>query len=109
MAYDKRLAERAEQQLKHAAGLSQRKMFGGIGFMLHGNMCVGVWKNWLVVRFDKSEHEQTLAMDHVEPFDITGRVMRGWALVDQAALTSDADLAHWIDRSVRFVRRLPRK
>lgn len=84
-------------------------MFGGICFMINGNMCVGPWKGSLVVRLAKEDHESTQAIPHVKPMDITGKVMKGWALVTPAGIKSDEDLKIWVDRAVKFARSLPAK
>ena len=76
---DQVLAARIRSLLKRREGYSEKKMFGGIGFFIDGNMCVGPWKGSLIVRLDKACHEQTQAEPHVGPMDITGKVMRGWA------------------------------
>ena len=77
--------------------------------MINGNMCVGPWKGSLVVRLDKANHEQTQSEPHVKPMDITGKVMKGWALVEPAGIESDDDLKMWISRAVEFARSLPAK
>ena len=109
MAFDQELAARIRRTLRRRKGVMEKKMFGGIGFLLNGNMCVGVWKDSLVVRFDKESHDDVLSQEHVDVFDITGRVMKGWALVGAAAIESNEALKQWIDRSVKFVRSLPAK
>jgi len=109
MACDEALADRIRPLLRRRKGFAEKRMFGGIGFLLDGNMCVGVWKDSLVVRFDKSEHEQALAIEHVKPFDITGKAMRGWALIEPAGLESDDALRHWVSRSAEFAASLPAK
>jgi hypothetical protein len=84
-------------------------MFGGVGFLLNGNMLVGVWKNSLIVRLDPAEGEKALVEPHVKRFDITGRPMKGWVLVEPEGIDEDGQLNAWIDRAVKFVENLPRK
>jgi hypothetical protein len=87
--YDETLAQRIRKVVRRRKEFVEKKRFGGVGFLLDGNMCVGVWKNSLVVRFDREEHEAALALEHVRPFDITGRAIKGWALVDPEGIVSD--------------------
>lgn len=109
MAYDEHLAERIRAIIRRRKGFEEKKMFGGLGFLLNGNMCVGVWKESLVVRFSKQDHDDVLLEQHVRPFDITGKAMTGWALVDPSGLLTDAELKAWVDRAIKFVRTLPAK
>ena len=106
---DETLVERIRPLMKRRKGYSEQRMFGGICFMINGNMCVGPWKGSLIVRLDKSRHEETQSEPFVKPMDITGKVMKGWARIESEGITHDEDLKAWIDRSVRFVRTLPAK
>jgi TfoX/Sxy family transcriptional regulator of competence genes len=106
---DVELVGRIRLLMSKRGGSSEQKMFGGICFMIHGNMCVGSWKGSLIVRLDKEQHDQIQAEPHVKPMDITGKVMRGWARVEPSGIQSDEDLRHWIDRAVQYVRTLPPK
>jgi hypothetical protein len=109
MAFDEALAERIRQALARKKGITEKKMFGGIGFLLHGNMCVGVWKVSLIVRLDPDEYEDALKEPFVKEFDITGRPMKGWVLVGPGRVQGDDQLKDWIERAVRFVGKLPKK
>ena len=109
MAGDEELVSRIRTVLTDEDGFSEKRMFGGVCFMLDGNMCVGTWKGSLIVRLHRARHEQTLAEPHTRPFDVTGRVMRGWALVEPPAIESDEDLTDWLNRAVDYVRTLPSK
>ncbi len=80
MAFSEALAERIRQRLAQRKNVAEKKMFGGVGFLLNGNMLVGVWKESLVVRLGKDEGEEALLEPHVKEFDITGRAMKGWGL-----------------------------
>jgi TfoX/Sxy family transcriptional regulator of competence genes len=84
-------------------------MFGGVGFLLNGNMCVGVWKQYLIVRLGKDKHEQTMARPFTKEFDITGRVMKGWAMIEPVGLEFDDELLEWVRQAVRFTCSLPAK
>jgi|SRR5579884_2409068 len=109
MAFDETLAERIRQALARRKGIAETKMFGGIGFLLHGNMLVGVWKDSLIVRVGPDNHDDALLEPHVREFDITGRPMKGWVLVEPEGVTGDDQLQGWIQRAVKFVGKLPIK
>ena len=109
MPKDKALIERIRPILSKRKGFSEKRMFGGVCFILNGNMCVGTWQGSLIVRLDKWRHEQTLLELHTKPFDITGRVMKGWALVERPGFESDDYLTAWVDRAVKFAAALPAK
>ncbi len=103
------LADRVRKVLSEREDVSQRRMFGGVCFMIHGNMCVGTWKGSLIVRLDKKDHDKTLAEPHTKPADITGRVMKGWALLEPAGIDSANDLETWVDRAASYAESLPPK
>jgi len=84
-------------------------MFGGVGFLLNGNMLVGIWKTSLIVRLAAEEAESALKEPNVVPFDIMGRPMKGWVMVEPEGIETDEQLADWIRRSADFVATLPRK
>ena len=103
------LVERLRPMMKRRKGYSEKKMFGGICFMINGNLCVGPWKGSLIVRLDRDSHEQTQSEPYAKPMDITGKVMKGWARIEPAGIASDDDLKDWVNRAVKFARRLPPK
>ena len=109
MVFDNTLAERIRDGLARVTGIVEKKMFGGIAFLLNGNVCVGVWKDSLIARLGAELGMIALAEPYVREFDITGRAMKGWVLVDPGGLNSDADLDSWLQRAVEFVRTLPPK
>jgi hypothetical protein len=84
-------------------------MFGGIGFLLNGNMLMGVWKNSLIVRLGPEKGDEALMEPHVKEFDITGRPMKGWVLFEPEGVASDDQLKGWIQRALKFVGKLPVK
>ena len=106
---DEGLSERLRPILARWNGVSERKMFGGTCFMLNGNMCVGTWKDSLIVRLDKNSHAETLSEPHTKPADMNGRVMKGWALVEPAGIASDAGLMMWVERAAKYAESLPAK
>lgn len=103
------LSGRIRQILSSRRRISERKMFGGVCFMINGNMCVGTWKGSLIVRLDRKNHDKTLAEPHTRPADMNGRPMKGWALVEPAGIESENQLTAWVDRAVRFAESLPPK
>lgn len=103
------LAARIRGLFQHHDGYSERKMFGGVCFMLNGNMCVAPWKDHLMVRLPKDQHEQTQSDPHAKPMDITGKVMKGWALIEPDGIETAEGLDGWIQRAVEFVETLPAK
>ncbi len=109
MAYDENLAERIRSKLKGTRGLSEKKMFGGVGFMINGNMACGVIKQDMVVRLNGDEADAALKRADVRVFDMTGRPMKGWILVGPHGVASDRALQSWIDRSTAFAKSLPPK
>jgi TfoX/Sxy family transcriptional regulator of competence genes len=109
VAFDEGLAHRIREQLGPRPDLTERKMFGGIGFMTSGNMLVGVIGDDLICRVGPEATDDALAQPGARAFDMTGRTMSGWVLVDGAAIAEDPDLASWIERADRFVSTLPPK
>ncbi|MCA9922619.1 MAG: TfoX/Sxy family protein [Anaerolineales bacterium] len=109
MAYDEKLAERVRTLISGAPGVVEKKMFGGVGFILHGNMACGIHKDSLVVRIGPEKYADVVMQPQIRPFDITGRPMKGWILVDQAGVIEDADLQHWVEQGLSFAGTLPPK
>jgi hypothetical protein len=109
MAFDESLAARIRDALARKKGVEERKMFGGVGFLLHGNLLVGVWKDALIARLGPEEGEEALREPHVKEFDITGRAMKGWVLVGPEGVPDDEQVTAWIERATQFVRTLPAK
>ncbi|HBR68047.1 MAG TPA: RNA methyltransferase [Rhodospirillaceae bacterium] len=109
MPYDPGLAQRLEDFLEDKKGFQQKKMFGGIGWLLNGNMCVGVYKDWLIIRVGEEKAASIFKKKHVKPMDITGKPMKGWAMVAPKGYESDSDLAGFVDLATGFVKKLPPK
>ena len=102
MAYDEGLAQRLREVLGDRPDMLEKKMFGGVGVMLDGNMACGVHGDRLIVRVGPERYETALSRPHVGEFDITGRPMRGWITVGPGGYDSDDDLAEWVQRGVDF-------
>jgi TfoX/Sxy family transcriptional regulator of competence genes len=109
MAFSEALAERIRQALARRKDIEEKKMFGGVGFLLNGNLLVGVWKDSLIVRLGPEQGDEALMEPHVKEFDITGRAMKGWVLVEPEGVEDDEQLGGWIQRAVTFVGKLPKK
>jgi hypothetical protein len=108
MAYDEKLAERVRKSLAQAPGIVEKKMFGGVAFLMRGNMLVGVHKDELIARIAPEETDRALRDSNARIFDITGRPMKGWILVQPPGVVG-AKLAKWIARARSFVETLPEK
>ena len=109
MAFSEPLAERIRRLMARRKHVEEKRMFGGVGFLLNGNLLVGVWKDSLIVRLGPDEGDEALKEPHVKEFDITGRPMKGWVLVEPEGVKGDDQLAGWIQRAVMFVGALPAK
>ena len=109
MAYDEAFAERVRRVLVKQPGVTERKMFGGIAFMVGGNMCCGVVKNDLMVRVGPQPYEDALAMPGARPMDFTGRPMKGMLYVDGGAFRSAKTLAAWVRLGADYATSLPAK
>lgn len=109
MAASKLLVERIRHLLSKRRGITEKKMFGGICFLLNGNMLVAVWNNSLIVRVGIEQAAIALKEPDVREMDLTGRPMKGWIIVEPDGIDSDQQLTRWIDLSLTFVRTLPAK
>jgi TfoX/Sxy family transcriptional regulator of competence genes len=110
MAFSEALGERIRQRLARRKNVEEKKMFGGVGFLLNGNLLVGVWKDSLLVRVGPEQSDEALKEAHVSEFKITGRgPMKGWVLVAPEGIEDDDQLNGWLRRAVRFVGKLPAK
>lgn len=110
MAYDEVLARRISDLLEGEPGVTSRKMFGGLGYLVDGHMAVAAASSGaLMVRADPADCADWIDGRTVNPMAMRGRPMSGWLLVDPAALADDDQLRQWVDRGVRFVRTLPPK
>jgi TfoX N-terminal domain len=109
MAYDTTLATRIRHILAGDPLMVEKKMFGGLAFLLQGNMACGVHKQDVVVRLAPGDADAALDKPGARPFDITGRPMKGWLLVAGDACADDNVLQAWVDQSVTFARSLPPK
>lgn len=109
MAYSEELADRVREIIDSRPGVVERKMFGGVAWMVNGNMACGVIGEDLMVRLDRDEAEQALAEEHVRPMDFTGRPMRGFLVVEALGILDAHDLGRWVDAGADYAEALPSK
>lgn len=109
MAYDKGLVQRVREEMSELPGYVEKKMFGGVGFMLYGNMACGVNGADLIVRVGQERYESALAEPNTGPFDMTGRPMKGWVVVNEEGYEEDEDLKAWVQQGVGYALSLPAK
>jgi TfoX/Sxy family transcriptional regulator of competence genes len=108
MAYNLKLAERMRAELK-GIPFVEKKMFGGVGFLIHGNMACGVHKENMIVRVDHEKHDKLLKKSHAKTFDITGKPMKGWLMVEPDGYRTAKQLNAWVKEGVEFALTLPPK
>lgn len=109
MVYNEQLADKIRTLVARRKGLSEKKMFGGLAFLLYGNMCFGVLKDDLMVRVGAESHDKAAAMVHARPMDFTGRPMKGFIYVDSDGWSKDATLKKWLKMGLDHASSLPRK
>jgi len=109
MAYDQNLVNRVRDELHELPGLQEKKMFGGVGFLIFGNMTCGVHGEHLIVRVGADGYQEALSQPNTRPFDMTGRPMSGWVMVAPQGFETEGDLRNWVRRGVEFTRSLPAK
>lgn len=109
MAYDEALAERIRRMLDDRAGVSEKKMFGGIAFMFRGHMSVGVVKDDLMVRVGPEAYDELVRQPNARRMDFTGKPMKGFIYVAPAGLKTDADLQRWVGHGLKYAASLPAK
>lgn len=109
MPYNEALAQRVKDALGPRPDLVERRMFGGVGFLVSGNMACGVHGQGLIVRVGPEGYAEVLSNPVTRPFDLTGRPMKGWVVVDASHLASDDALDGWVQRGLQFALSLPPK
>lgn len=109
MPYDEGLAQRIREALASRNNIAEKKMFGGIAFMLAGNMCCGVVRDTLMLRVGPEQYEEALGRPHVREMDFTGKPMKGMIYVDAAGIAEEDLLQEWLTWGVRFAESLPAK
>ena len=108
MAYDEELAERIRDVVAGEPGLSERRMFGGLAILIHGNLAASAsGQGGILLRVDPDQTESLVEPPHVDRFEMRGRAMNGWLRVDQEAVPTEEALRMWVDRGVAYARSLP--
>ncbi|MGA9048482.1 MAG: TfoX/Sxy family protein [Dehalococcoidia bacterium] len=109
MAYNLDLEDRIDRLIDRLGQVDKKKMFGGIGYLMHGNMCFGIHKESLIVRTSPEKAKELLKNEYISPFDITGKPMKGWLLVSPDAVETDDQLLDMLRIGVSFAKTLPKK
>jgi TfoX/Sxy family transcriptional regulator of competence genes len=109
VAYDEDLAARVREVVAERPGVSEQKMFGGVAFMLHGNMCVGVHDDDLIVRLSEDDAAEAIRDPAARPMDFTGKPMTSWLYVAPSGTVDERSLRAWIDLAAGYVSTLPPK
>ena len=109
MPYDTLLATRLRAALGQSVELVEKKMFGGVGFMVNGNMACGVHQNNMIVRVGPANYTAALSRPHTHEFDITGHPMSGWIMVEPEGCATESALQAWVEHGLSFARSLPGK
>ncbi|MFC2023876.1 TfoX/Sxy family protein [Chloroflexota bacterium] len=109
MAYDELLAQRIREIVAQIPGFTEKRMFGGVGYMLSGNMACGVNGSDVILRVGPERYEEVLALPESKPFDMTGRPMRGWVTVSAEDVLDDTKLEHWVRQATELALTLPPK
>jgi TfoX/Sxy family transcriptional regulator of competence genes len=110
MAYDEDLANRIRELVADGDGVTERKMFGGLAFLIGGHMAVSAsGRGGLLLHVDRAQTDELLAKPHAHPFEMRGRVMEGWVRVDAEGLKTKRQLERWVARGVTHARSLPPK
>lgn len=109
MVYNQTLARRIRELVLELPGVEEKHMFGGIGFLLHGNLACGVNQDNLIVRLSPQQARTALQQPHVRVFDLTGRPMQGWVVVGQDGVSEVSDLRRWVQMGFDFAATLPPK
>ena len=109
MAYNIDLEHRIDKVIDRLGDISKKKMFGGVGYLMNGNMCFGIHKEYLIIRTSIEKAEELLKSEYARPFDITGKAMKGWLMVSPDYVETEDQLLHMLKFGVNFVEHLPKK
>ena len=109
MPYDKEIESRINKVISRWKNTEAKKMFGGICHLMNGNMFCGVYKDFLILRLGEEESKEALKLSFVRPFDITGKPMKGWVMVEKDGFKNDQALKAWLVKARKFVSLLPLK
>lgn len=109
MPYDQQIEKKIEDLTQNWPDMEKKKMFGGICYLIHGNMCFGIWKDYLIVRCGVEATGEKLQRSDTRPFDITGRAMKGWVMVSENGWKDPGDMMDWLETGRDFALTLPAK
>jgi len=109
MPYSRQIEEKIERMIGRWKKIEKKKMFGGICYLMKGNMCFGIYKEFLIVRTGIEIAEKKLKEKNVKPFDITGRAMKGWVMVEEQGWKKEEDLKNWLKLGKEYALTLPEK
>lgn len=109
MPYSEEIEARLNKVISGWKHTDARKMFGGVCHLINGNMFCGVYKDFLILRLGEKKAEEVLRQPHAKPFDITGKPMKGWVMIDQKGFRTDERLKEWLNKAKEYVKTLPPK
>ncbi len=109
MAYNQNLEDRIDRLKGRLGEIIKKKMFGGVGYLINGNMCFGIYEESLVLRTSPEKAEKLMRSKYVTPFDITGRPMKGWVLVSLDVLETEDELLEMLKLGISFAETSPKK
>jgi len=109
MAYNLDLEERIDRLTDRLGEITKKKMFGGVGYLMNGNMCFGIHKEYLIIRTSIEKAEDLLNSEYITPFDITGKPMKGWVMVSPDYVETEDQLLEMLKLGVSFAKNLPPK
>ena len=109
MPYNEEIDDRIRKLVSRWKNTDAKKMFGGVCHLLNGNMVCGVYKDYLILRLGEKESDKALKRSHTKPFDITGKPMKGWVMVEGSGFKTDEKLKSWLMKAKTFVKTLPPK
>ncbi|MBY8992463.1 MAG: TfoX/Sxy family protein [Candidatus Lokiarchaeota archaeon] len=109
MVYNEKMDMKLNKQLSHWENITKKKMFGGTGYLLNGNMVAGIHKDYYILRLGVINANVATKSPKMELFNMTGRAMKGWVMVEKEAFPSDNELKDWLIKAIKFVETLPPK
>lgn len=109
MPYSELIEQRIDSMIREWENIEKKKMFGGICYLINGNMCFGIYKDYLIVRTGPDVAEEKLKEKNVRPFDITGKPMKGWVMVDEGGWKLQEEMSSWLHLGKIFALTLPPK
>ena len=109
MPYNLDLEYRIDRLTDRFGEITKKKMFGGVGFLMNGNMCFGIYKEYLIIRTSIEKAEDMLKREYIKPFDITGKPMKGWLMVSPDYIETEDQLVSMLKLGIDFVENLPKK